>query len=270
MSREPSTWRRTSPRTCPISRWRLRLGAAQRYGLKPGDVRRQSSTLLASEEVSDVFQGGKAYDVHVWSIPSARNSLTDVERLPIDTPDGGRVRLEQIAEIDVAPTPNHIERELQSRRIDVGANVEGRDLGSVVSEVEERLADVQFPREYHAEVLGESTELNAAQDRLTLFGIGAGDRDLPPASGRLRQPSPGGPDLRAAADGAGGRSAGGVAGRRRAVARLAGRVPDRVRDRGPQRDPDDQPLPASRAPRGRAVRPRARAARERRSGWRRS
>ena len=152
----------------------LRLAAARRHGLKPGDVRRQSSALLASEEVSDIFYGGKAYDVHVWSIPSARNSLTDVERLPIDTPQGDQVHLEQIADVSVAPTPNHIERELQSRRIDVGANVEGRDLGSVVSEVEDRLAEVRFPREYHAEVLGESTELNAAQDRLMVFGIGAG------------------------------------------------------------------------------------------------
>ena len=54
----------------------LNLAAARRHGLKPGDVRRQSSTLLASEEVSDIFHGGKAYDVHVWSIPSARNSVT--------------------------------------------------------------------------------------------------------------------------------------------------------------------------------------------------
>ena len=46
------------------------------------------STLLASEEVSDIFYGGKAYDVHVWSIPSARDSVTDVENLPIDTPAG--------------------------------------------------------------------------------------------------------------------------------------------------------------------------------------
>ena len=66
----------------------LNLAAARRYGLKPGDIRRQSSTLLASEEVSDIFYGGRAYDVHVWSIPSARNSLTDVEKLPIDTPGG--------------------------------------------------------------------------------------------------------------------------------------------------------------------------------------
>jgi len=151
----------------------LNLAAARRHGLKPGDVRRQSSTLLASEEVSDIFIAGKAHDVHVWSIPSARDSLTDVERLPIDTPAGDQVRLSQIADVRVAPTPNHIERELQSRRIDVGANVEGRDLASVVDDVEDRVDGVKFPREYHAEVVGESTELNAAQERLLVFGIAA-------------------------------------------------------------------------------------------------
>jgi CzcA family heavy metal efflux pump len=151
----------------------LNLAAAQRHGVKPGDVRRQSSTLLASEEVSDIFEGGKAYDVHVWSIPSARNSVSDVETLPIDTPGGGHVQLREVADVRVAPTPNHIERELQSRRIDVGANVAGRDLASVVDEVEDRVEGVKFPREYHAEVLGESTELNAAQDRLLVFGIAA-------------------------------------------------------------------------------------------------
>jgi CzcA family heavy metal efflux pump len=151
----------------------VNLAAARRYGLKPGDVRRQSSTLLASEEVSDLFHGGKAYDVHVWSIPSARDSVTDVQRLPIDTPGGEQIRLEQVADVRLAPTPNAIERELSSRRIDVGANVQGRDLASVVDDVEDRLDGVRFPPEYHAEVIGESTELNAAQSRLGLFGIGA-------------------------------------------------------------------------------------------------
>ena len=151
----------------------VKLAAARQYGLKPGDVRRQTSALIASEEVADIFHGGKAYDVHVWTIPAARNSLSSVQDLAIDTPDGGRVRLEQIANVRMAPTPNNIEREQQSRRIDVGANVEGRDLASVVDDVEESLEGVAFDREYHAEVLGESTELNAAQDRLLLFGLGA-------------------------------------------------------------------------------------------------
>jgi CzcA family heavy metal efflux pump len=149
------------------------LAAARRHGVKPGDIRRQSSTWLASEEVGDLFYGGVAHDVHVFSIPSARSSLTDVRELPIDTPSGDKVSLSELADIKVAPTPNNIERELQSRRIDVGANVEGRDLASVVKAVEGVVDKVDFPREYHAEVIGESTELNAAQDRLFGFGIGA-------------------------------------------------------------------------------------------------
>jgi Cu/Ag efflux pump CusA len=149
------------------------LAASRRLGLTPGDLRRQASTLIASEEVGDLFHGGRAYDVHVTAIPSARDSVTDVENLQIDTPGGGRVRLSEVAEVRLAPTPNAIEREAQSRRIDVGANVEGRDLAAVVDDVEDRLDGVSFPRAYHAEVLGESTELKAAQSRLMLFGIAA-------------------------------------------------------------------------------------------------
>ena len=55
----------------------------------------------------------------------------------------------------------------------VGANVDGRDLASAVDEVENRLEEIDMPAGYHAEVLGESTELNAAQDRLNTFGIAA-------------------------------------------------------------------------------------------------
>ena len=151
----------------------VKLAAARRHGLKPGDVRRQTSALLATEEVSDLWYAGQPYDVRVWSIPQARNSATAVERLPIDTPDGGRILLKEVADLRFAPTPNAIERDLQSRRIDVGANVSGRDLGSVMDDVNERLATVEFPRGYSFQVLGESTELNAAQDRLLLFGIAA-------------------------------------------------------------------------------------------------
>ena len=73
----------------------------------------------------------------------------------------------------MAPTPNAIERDNQSRRIDVGGNLEGRDLEAVVADVEERLASVTFPTGYYAQVLGESTELNAAQDKLLIFGLAA-------------------------------------------------------------------------------------------------
>src|SRR5918996_905354 len=149
------------------------LAAAQAHGLKPGDVRRQASTLVASEEVGDIFRGGKAYDVHVWSTPETRNSVSSVRQLPIDTRDGKQIPLEQVADVRIAPTPNAIERVNQSRRIDVGANVEGGDLGSAASAVEDRIAGVDLPREYNMEVLGESSELAAAQKNLLIYGIAA-------------------------------------------------------------------------------------------------
>ena len=149
------------------------LAAARRYGLTPGEIRRQSSTMIASEEVSDIYAGGRAYDVHVTAIPEARDSVTDVENLQLDTPSGERIRLKDVAEVRLAPTPNAIERDNQSRRIDVGANVGERDLTSVVADIETRLADLQLPLGYHYEVLGESAELDAAEDRLLIFGLAA-------------------------------------------------------------------------------------------------
>ena len=150
------------------------LAKARDVGLTPGDIRRQASTLIASEEVSDLFVGGRAYDVHVTAVPSARDSITDVENLQLDTPSGRRVKLKDVAVVRMAPTPNAIEREKQSRRIDVGANVEGRPLNEVVDDVEQRMEGVTFPLGYHAEVIGESTELDAAEDTLLAFGIAAG------------------------------------------------------------------------------------------------
>jgi CzcA family heavy metal efflux pump len=149
------------------------LAAAKRYGIKPGDVRRAAATLVAGEEVADIFRAGKAYDVQVWSTPRTRQNVSDVRDLLIDTPGGGHVRLGDVARVTVAPTPNLVERDDNSRRIDVGANVRGRDLGSVAREVERRLQAVRFPRGYDAQVLGEYQERQAAQRRLLVFAAGA-------------------------------------------------------------------------------------------------
>jgi CzcA family heavy metal efflux pump len=151
----------------------VKLPQARRHRLKPGDIRRQSATLLASEEVGDIFRGGRAYDVHVSSIPSVRRSVDDIRRLQLDTPGGGHVRLEDVATIKVTGTPNTIERESASRLIQVGANVSGRDLSSVVSDIQDRVATVRFPTGYHAEVGGEATELADAQSNLGIFGLAA-------------------------------------------------------------------------------------------------
>jgi Cu/Ag efflux pump CusA len=150
------------------------LDRAERYGIKPGDVRRAASTLLAGEEVGDIYRGGKAYDVQVWSTPETRNSLTSIGELPIDTPDGGVVLLGDVADIQIRATPNVIERDNGSRRIDIGANLSGGDLGSVADEISEGMAAIDLPLSYHAEVLGEDAERQAAQNRLLIFGGAAG------------------------------------------------------------------------------------------------
>jgi CzcA family heavy metal efflux pump len=149
------------------------LAAAQRYGIKPGDVRRAASTLVASEEVGDIFRGGKAYDVHVWSTPETRKSLASIRQLPIDTPTGGRVLLSDVAHVRIAPLPNVIHHEGTFRSIDVLAGVDGRDLGSVAGDVEDTLENTSFPLGTHAELLGEFKERQAVQDRLLVFGIAA-------------------------------------------------------------------------------------------------
>jgi len=145
------------------------LEKAQKYGLKPGDVRRAAATIMAGEEVGDIHIGNRTYDVNVWSVPSARNNLTDIREMLIDKPGGGHVQLQEVADIRVAPTPNVVSHENHKRRLDVRANVKGRDLGSVVDDVEDRLETVEFPLGYFPEVVGEYKEREAAEDSMLAF-----------------------------------------------------------------------------------------------------
>ncbi len=152
----------------------VNLARAERYGLKPGDVRRDAATLVAGEEVGDIFRAGKAYDTVVWSPPQTRHSFSDIENLPIDLPSGGHIRLGEVATVALRPNPNAIDRQGDSRYLDVGAAVAGRDLGSVVSDIKTKLASVRLDRGYHVELLGEYQERQTAQSRLLLSAIIAG------------------------------------------------------------------------------------------------
>jgi CzcA family heavy metal efflux pump len=157
----------------PQAQVTVKLAAAQRYGLKPGDVRRAAATFMESEEVGDIFRAGRAYDVHVWSTPATRNSVSSMLALPLDTPAGGRVSMGDVANVKIVPTPNVIHHEGGSRSIDISAGVEGRDLGAVAGDVQKRLAAIKFPLGYHAEFLGEYKERQDAQNDMLLYGIAA-------------------------------------------------------------------------------------------------
>jgi CzcA family heavy metal efflux pump len=150
------------------------LAAARRYGVKPGDVRRAAATMVNQEEIGDIYRSGRTYDVMVTSTPQTRRDLMALQNLPIDTPSGDRVRMRDLAQVSIVPTPNQVEHDGTLRKIDVTADVGDRDIGSAVQELERRLKAVELPQGYHASVLGEYAEREEAQNRLFLLGVGAG------------------------------------------------------------------------------------------------
>ncbi|HLG32796.1 MAG TPA: efflux RND transporter permease subunit [Ignavibacteriaceae bacterium] len=145
------------------------LQKVQHYGIKPGDIRRTAATLVASEEVGDIHTAHRTYDVNVWSIPEARSDLTSIQNLMIDLPAGGYIRLSEVADVSIKSTPNVIKRENLKRRIDVGANVKGRDLGEVAEDVEEALAGIYFPHEYYPEIIGEFAERQTVANKMLIY-----------------------------------------------------------------------------------------------------
>lgn len=147
------------------------LAKAQRYGLKPGDVRRNAAYLMAGQEAGDIHTANRTFDVQLWSTPETRHSLSSIRQLPIDTPGGGQVALEDVADINIVPVPNAINRENLARRLNVEADVDGRDLGAVMADVRRALAEVDFPLGYHPELVGEYAERQAAQQRILLAGL---------------------------------------------------------------------------------------------------
>ena len=89
----------------------------------------------------------------------------------IDTPTGGLVPLEEVAEVAIVPAPNTIKRESTSRRIDITCNARDRDLGSVAREIETRVRQLSFDRGYHPEFLGEYAAQTESKRRILMVGI---------------------------------------------------------------------------------------------------
>ncbi|HYS38289.1 MAG TPA: efflux RND transporter permease subunit, partial [Pseudonocardiaceae bacterium] len=140
----------------PTLEVKVNLDAAQRYGIKPGDVRRAAATYFSGLAVGSIYQNQQIFDVVVEGTPTLRDAPVNLADLLIDTPDGGAVRLGDVAAVDVAPYPTAIPHDATSRYLDVTANVRGRDLGSVINDINGRLRVTPMPVEFHAEVLSSS------------------------------------------------------------------------------------------------------------------
>ena len=146
---------------------------ASRYGLNMGDVQDTISTALGGREAGTVFEGDKRFDIQVRLPDEVRNDMEAIGRLPIALPRGtdgrlGFVPLSAVASFDIAPGPNQVSREDGKRRIVVSANVRGRDIGSFVTEAQQRLESLQLPAGYWTRWGGTFENLESARKRLTI------------------------------------------------------------------------------------------------------
>ena len=140
-----------------------------RYGITLPQFSEFVSACLAGEAVSQVYEQGKSFDLVVRVRHDLHDKADKVRDLMIDTSDGQKVPLSYIADIRSAAGPNTISRENVKRKIVISANVDGRDLRSVVNDIQARIdADIRLPEGYHVEYGGQFESEQAASRTLTL------------------------------------------------------------------------------------------------------
>jgi Cu/Ag efflux pump CusA len=142
--------------TEPTVEIQVDLAAAQRVGLRPGDVRRDASTLISGLTVGSLYEQQAIFDVVLWSGPQSRESVNTLQSLLIDTPSGAKVRLGDVATVRLAPSPAVITHDAVSRSLDITAEVRDRSAADVAADVTTQLRRMDFPYEYRAEVVGDS------------------------------------------------------------------------------------------------------------------
>ncbi|MDO9451974.1 MAG: efflux RND transporter permease subunit, partial [Stagnimonas sp.] len=140
-----------------------------RYGLSVADVQAVAATAFGGSDAGTLFEGDRRYEIVVRLPDAMRADPRTLEQLTVPLPGGGYVPLQEVAEITIAPGPNQINREQGKRRVVVTANVRGRDLGSFVTEVQQRVnAEVQLPAGYWLDYGGTFEQLQSASKRLSI------------------------------------------------------------------------------------------------------
>jgi CzcA family heavy metal efflux pump len=156
----------------PVVRFVLNRPAIARYGLRPGDVAEAVETSFAGAVVGRMFDRAASFDLVVKFDPSVQSDFSRLADLPIDTPNAGPVPIRLLAEVRRELGPNMILRENVQRRIVVSSNVAGRDLGTVVEDMQAAvLQAVILPPGYRIEYGGQFESQQSASRRLTVLGV---------------------------------------------------------------------------------------------------
>ncbi|MGO3241585.1 MAG: efflux RND transporter permease subunit, partial [Sphingobacteriaceae bacterium] len=139
------------------------------YGLNVAQVNDVVSTAFAGKAAGVVYENERKFDLVVRLNETHRASIDDVNNLFIPIPNGDQIPLSQIADIDYKLGPAQISREGGKRRIYIGFNVQGRDVASIVNEIQNKLDQrVQLPTGYYFTYGGQFENLQKATDRLLI------------------------------------------------------------------------------------------------------
>jgi cobalt-zinc-cadmium resistance protein CzcA len=160
----------------PVLTVELDRNALFRYGIAVADVQAIVETALGGRQAGYLFEGDRRFDIVVRLPEELRSDPDFLARLPIPLPrdehagENRYVPLGEVARLKVAPGPNQVTRENGKRRSVVTANVRGRDLGSLVSEVQSKLdAELKLPEGYWLEYGGTFEQLESARQRLQIL-----------------------------------------------------------------------------------------------------
>ena len=144
--------------------------AAARYGLTIGKLSETIETALNGKVVSQVLEQQQTFDLVVWLKPEARNSIDAIGNLMVDTSAGNKIPLAQVAKLIDGTGANTINRENVSRLLVVAANAQGRDLRSVVSDIQAKVKEqIQIPTGYYIQYAGQFEAEGRASQNIVLF-----------------------------------------------------------------------------------------------------
>lgn len=144
--------------------------AIARHGINVAEVHNLIETAIGGKEVSKLYEGERRFGIAVRFPEGARNSVENIRNTLLRAPDGALVPLYSVATIELRDGPAQISRESAKRRVVVGANVEGRDLGGFVEEVERRIAaEIQLPEGFYFVFGGQFENMERAMSTLAVI-----------------------------------------------------------------------------------------------------
>lgn len=148
---------------------RANRDALAHYGITMEEFNHFIELAFAGEKLADIYEGQRSFDVVLRLNKDYTNDIEGVRKALIDTRDGHKVPLEEVADIVSVGGPNNISRENVQRKLVVSANVSNRDVGSIVDEIQKRVdANITLPEGYRIEYGGQFESARSATRTLTI------------------------------------------------------------------------------------------------------